>query len=734
MTTATFILALAVLAATATLFCACLRLQRLAEFALATYVIGFAEVVALSLVVSPFHLLTRGALLTGLGIGFAAALSAWLLCGKPAPPHVRPALAALRRALRDPVIAVLALAVVCGLVYVAGLTLFTPPNDFDALWYHLPRAALWKQQHAVAFVERANDHRINATQPDAEIAVAFGMILDQSERFVGLVQFMSLLAAMLAIGAVARRIGLDQREALFGALAFATLPVVALQASTALNDIVVASLLVGVLAFVCCDTRAGWALAAIALGLAIGTKPTAVLALPVIAAAALFVHTPRRWVALMATGLAGLALGSVWWLVNLVKTGEFDADTTAVGAAAFAVGHAVGGIAGDSGAAHRAPVALLTGAVLVMLSRRTRVVLLAALAAAVLAILHILVAREEGAPSATLAVALLARRAIDAIDPSGGIGTDRFIYAVAAAALLAGGALASMRRRPPEPVIVAIAAAAIALLPLVLDPLHNVLLRGYQKTWLLLGHPDLAFLGYDRHDTRVSPFQSWYGPLGLLLFLAALALVVRELRRRGLPAVALLLASAPLLFLPVMSVTISYSYFDGRYFMFSVALAASTWGLVLRVRLLAWAASAVAVSSLALSLVHYYDKPSGIGLLSSTMQRSVWGEPRWRVLSLYTGGASAAQRTLDELSRPGATIGLRIRAGDLSYPYFGRHLDRVVRFVGPAGEGLERADWLVLAPGKRTALCPSDWTRVQAWDEGWELYRRSARGSCGQLR
>ena len=43
---------------------------------------------------------------------------------------------------------------------------------------------------------------------------------------------------MVAIAGMARRIGLSARQALFGALLFATLPVVVLQSATALNDLV----------------------------------------------------------------------------------------------------------------------------------------------------------------------------------------------------------------------------------------------------------------------------------------------------------------------------------------------------------------------------------------------------------------------------------------------------------------------------------------------------------------
>ena len=63
---------------------------------------------------------------------------------------------ALRDATRDPIVFVLGLAVLAGLVYAAILALFTTPNDWDAMTYHLARAAFWIQQHGLGYVpERA---------------------------------------------------------------------------------------------------------------------------------------------------------------------------------------------------------------------------------------------------------------------------------------------------------------------------------------------------------------------------------------------------------------------------------------------------------------------------------------------------------------------------------------------------------------------------------------------------
>ncbi len=82
---------------------------------------------------------------------------------------------------------------------------------------------------------------------------------------------------------IAGRIGLSARSALLGGLLFASLPLVALQAPTAYNDLVVASFLVIAAYASIGRARSELVLLALAIGLALTTKFTGILALPVLA-------------------------------------------------------------------------------------------------------------------------------------------------------------------------------------------------------------------------------------------------------------------------------------------------------------------------------------------------------------------------------------------------------------------------------------------------------------------
>lgn len=657
------------------LLTSCLRLRSATDFLLALYLVAFSLVVVIELLLSPGHHLTATWLSAALAVVAVVCGAVWVLRGRPAPPSLRPVLASCRDAARDPLVAILGAAVLGGLAYAAALIVGTAPNDYDALWYHLARAAFWKQQHAIAYVPGANDARLNGFPPNAEIADSFTMILGRTERFVGFVQLSALVAATIAIGGIARRIGLSVRQALFGALLFATLPVVILQSATALNDLVFAAFLVCSAYFLFTWTRLSLALAALALGLAIGTKITAVLGLPLLAVLGVVLYPRRRWPALLLVGACGVALGSYWYLFNLAETGR------------------------PGGRFAQAQHAVVVG--------------------------------KGNTYSLAGVVAHFMRLAIDGVDPSGSVGRDRFLYLVGAAVVLVLG----IRGRRRFGWIAVVAAVALAALPLAFRAIDHELLHAYQKLWVSLDRPNLAFLGFDKHLTTASPFQSWYGPVGLLLVLGGFVLVWLAWRRRTVPKVAIVLALAPVVWLVLQAITTFYSIFDGRYVIFGVALAATVWGLLLPYRALAWAATAIAVTALALVLVHYDEKPSGVNALGGPAPTSVWDLSRAQVLGRFLHpGEREVVAALERGAHKGDTVALAIRREDVSYPYFGSRLDRRVVFTGDQRTGVviktpAGARWLVVAPG--VSLGPPEsqgasppWKPV-AGGHGWRLYRHT---------
>ena len=210
---------------------------------------------------------------------FVLALCAWWWSDRPRP-RLAPLGHALREALGDRAVAALAALAVAVHLYLLAVALAFPQSLPDTLLYHLPRAALWKQQHAVAYVLDAPDVRINAFPPVAEIESMASMVLSDGDRYVGLVQLLAVAGACGAIVGIARRLGMSRRAALFGSLAFATFTVVALQAPTALDDLVVASLLIVCAYFALGSSRAELGLATTALALASARRGRSSLGCP----------------------------------------------------------------------------------------------------------------------------------------------------------------------------------------------------------------------------------------------------------------------------------------------------------------------------------------------------------------------------------------------------------------------------------------------------------------------
>ena len=489
------------IAGAAWLAAASLRLRDAADFLLAVYLFSAAGVILIVLALSPFRFVTRGGVIVASAAAVAAAAAVWHLRGRPAAPSMRDAAAAAGAALRDPLLAMLAVAVGLGLAYAAALAVATPVNDFDVLWYHLPRAALWAQEHGVHYIEHVNTTRLNENPPGAEILSTWAMTLEGSDRFASSFQVVALAATLLAIIRIGRLLGFTHREAAFGALLFATLPVVALQAATAFNDVVVASFVVIVVAFMLTDSRTALGLGGLALALSVATKGTVLFAIPVLLVIAVVLVPRRRWLSVAVAGAASIAVGALWYVFHHVEAG---------------------GVAGSE-----------QEAVLNSGSEPWRI------------------------------PAYMARLAIDAVDPAGSVGRDRYAYAVAAALLLVLAGVSAYRARSRAAALAGVGAAALVLLPIAFESIHTTLRRGYQRA-LVSRSEDLAFLGWARDPTVPHAFLSWYGPLGLIAFVTAVALLVLAIRRGSLRSGTLVLALAPLVTLVVVAAVWAYGPWHGR--------------------------------------------------------------------------------------------------------------------------------------------------------------------------
>ena len=307
------------MAGTAFLAAASLRLPSFTSFLLAAYVVGFGEIVLLTEALSLVDRVGAAGYAVGEVVLLVVALVAWVRLERPVPalPRVSP-----RSLGEHPVLVFLAFVVVVAFGYQAFVTLATPPNNWDSFAYHLARAAEWYQRGAVDYYP-AHSESVNAPQPNAEILTLHTFAFAKGDTFAAFPQLVAELACLVAVYGIATRLGMSRASSAFAALLVATLPQIALQATTTQNDLLTASFLGAALYFTLGKARAEFALAGLAVGLAMGTKATAVLALPLLVLAASLVHNRRAILEGVLFAFAGFALvGAYGYVLNLAHTGR----------------------------------------------------------------------------------------------------------------------------------------------------------------------------------------------------------------------------------------------------------------------------------------------------------------------------------------------------------------------------------------------------------------------------
>jgi hypothetical protein len=644
-------------------------LPGLVDRVVGTFTLGFAWLVVLSFALSAPGWLSRWPLAAGLALGFALAVGAWLVAGRPTlvPAGVGASFSHLGG---DPVLAALLCVVALELAYALVFTIANPQSDWDALIYHLPRAAAWVQEGGIGWIAGTVDPRLNGFPPHAEIADSATMLLAGSDRYVGLVQLLSLVATIVAVHGIGRRLGLELREAAFGALVFATFTVVALQATSALNDLVLVAPIACATCLALARSRGALAVSALAVALAFGVKLTALLATP-LAALVVLLGVPRgRRVQVAVAWLLGALAGSYWYLAARIHTGSFD-----------------GGVADFQN----------------QVPDRSFVPTLARAESFVLSFL----------------------------DAPGVVRADRWLFPLVGIGLAGWGVLAGRGRSGRHLVA---AGVVVALAPLVVYALHRAASLGFTASIEALNRPDQADELDRRIISIADTMRSWYGIAFLLLAVATPALVLGRVRAGRLSRAAVAAAFAPVAFVPVFGLAVVEDGIRGRFFMVPVALASATFGVALAHRWLAWSAMTIAVLTAMLSFVHFDDRPAGIRLLASRTQSSLWEAPRWEALGAHGRRGRddpRAFRALEELVPAKTVLAYAVGPDEYLYPAFDARLRRTVRFVSANARVQADAAWVMVGPGGRAFGCRESWRRVAVPAPGWRLSRRVRQdGAC----
>ena len=292
-----------------------------AAVTLGGYMVIYSEVLSL------FHALTRPWMVASWSIALIAIL--WFGWRQGLLKNGRILVWQQIRSLRffDIVISILLVVILLTLFVVA---VKSPPNNTDSLLYHMSRVMHWVQ-------DRSLGHYPTAYEPQlfnpiyAELSILNLRSLWGNDQVAGLVQWFSMIGALIGVSAVAKMLGAGRRGQWAAIVFAASVPMGILQATSTQTDYVVAFLLISAVYFVAlAEKRELFIDESVSLGAAMGlgilTKGTAYpYFLPVVAWFVFIRMRKFKFHSMMIQGLLitfiVLALNAGFWTRNIITYG-----------------------------------------------------------------------------------------------------------------------------------------------------------------------------------------------------------------------------------------------------------------------------------------------------------------------------------------------------------------------------------------------------------------------------
>jgi hypothetical protein len=212
--------------------------------------------------------------------------------------------------------------------------------NFDSLWYHMPFAVEMAQSHSVTGLHYTETVFTNWFYPqNSELLHAVGVILTERDTLSLFLNFGWLAIAFLAAWCIGRPYGRGHLCVIAAAVVLECHTLVVREPGAAKNDLVAAALLLAAIAILIsawarrvergpgngpAALEPGWALAAagLAVGLAAGTKVTALAMAAALTAAVLGLAAGRRREAAVWWFVPALAGCGYWYLRNLIVAGN----------------------------------------------------------------------------------------------------------------------------------------------------------------------------------------------------------------------------------------------------------------------------------------------------------------------------------------------------------------------------------------------------------------------------
>jgi hypothetical protein len=216
----------------------------------------------------------------------------------------------VRRIRRPPLplaLVVGGLAVLSALVLATGL--WSAPNNYDSMTYHLPRVMHWLQSESLSHYYTPITRQLYQP-PFAEYAIAQIISLTGTDRLAFLVQWLAFVGSGISASVIARQLGAGRLGQALAAAIFMTAPMAILQGSSTQNDLVLTFWVLVAVVAVLDSQGERWRrslLAGGAVGLALLTKGTAsILLAPFIVWFAVDMVRRHRRAALVPLAVAAL--------------------------------------------------------------------------------------------------------------------------------------------------------------------------------------------------------------------------------------------------------------------------------------------------------------------------------------------------------------------------------------------------------------------------------------------
>jgi 4-amino-4-deoxy-L-arabinose transferase-like glycosyltransferase len=174
----------------------------------------------------------------------------------------------------------LLLGVVIILVFTGVIAWFAPPHNWEALRYHMVRVSHWAQNQSIGHFATGIEIQ-NSMPPAAEYLVLNTYLLTGGDQLVNFVSWFAMMGSVLGVSLVAQQLGASTRGQVLASVFTATLPMGIIQASSTMNDYVLAFWLICLASEALTYWRgndAPWAAVflGISTGLALLTKGTAI--------------------------------------------------------------------------------------------------------------------------------------------------------------------------------------------------------------------------------------------------------------------------------------------------------------------------------------------------------------------------------------------------------------------------------------------------------------------------